>query len=281
MNDEYCVIPNCIKDCIDFHKKLAKQIKEGVLENKGSSINGANTESVINKILAMEVLGSGIKNEQQSRLYIEFLEYHVKNSEVNLTIDDIDKLWNCYLDPIFEEQVGASPNISYSFSNQLFESLLKDSTNNQHASRRYLLIINKMISQVFQQFFMNKLDHRKITLIAFKCFKSYMMSINENFSSAASSSSAITSSMEHLAQKAIDNLEGFIKLWNIVLNCDNIKVKELAKEYLVENIEKLLIKNSKLRIAITEKALELALQGSESGSFNPMNFEIIDAIIEK
>ena len=247
MNSTYSIIKNTLKDCENYHQRVHKEVAGAIEKQKN----------------VMDIdFGTGFTFSKQAKLYVEFFEYYCSKGNLTLAKEDFLKLWKCYIEESF---CSAHADI-------LFSSMTKE-TSPSTLDGRFILLSDKVAKTVFEELLCGT-GVSKLTLCGFACFKTYMNWINQR-------EPVLTSKT---LKSALELHEGLPTLWGIAFQSDVVAIKEQAKEFLVNLVDKLCTKNKTKRREITEKGLESALNNvKDLGNVQQTQIalNIIDSIIEK
>ena len=261
MDQAYLILHNTLNDCEAYHSKVQKDLA-GRSEQPKDLMN---TD-----------FATGFTLGKQAKLYIDFLEYYCARSGLALGKEDLRKLWKCYVEDSICEQ----------HSDILFSSLMKE-PKTSHYESKYMLLQDKVARAFFEEILCNPdpLAIARITQVGFACFKSYMLWANQKELSSPSSYNSKgvydTASTDKLV---LTNFQGLSTLWVIAFQSASPIIREQARDFLVNFIDKLCTKYKKRRAELTEKALETALDNVkdlEDIGQTRTALQITDSIIEK
>ncbi len=265
MNSAYLILRNTLKDCEIYHGKVQKDLA-GRSEQPKDIMN---TD-----------FSTGLTFGKQSQLYVDFFEYYCAKGGVALGKEDLLKLWKCYVeDSLCEEH-----------SDILFSALMKEPKSSHYGSK-FILFGDKVSRAIFEEVLCSTvpLAIARLTQAGFACFKSYMLWANQKelisvqtykigYDPAAKQAAPAKSA------PALDGFQGLPALWAIAFQSAVPLIREQARDFLVNFIDKICTRHRTRRGEITEKVLETALDNAKDlGDVQQVRtaLQIIDSIIEK
>ena len=260
MNTTYLILHNTLKDCEAYHSKVQKDLAGRSEQPK--DIMGTD-------------FATGFSFGKQAKLYVDFFEYYCVRGGVSLDRDDLLKLWKCYVEDSLCEQ----------HSDILFVSLMKEPKQSFHVGgSKYVLFQDKTARTLFEELLCNTtpLAIARLTPVGFACFKSYMMWANSKELSTVKTMYDTPTKQPQVAP--LENFQGLSTLWVIAFQSTVPTIREQAKEFLVNFIDKICAKHRTKRAEITEKALETALDNvKDAGDVQQVRIalQIVESIIEK
>lgn len=210
--------------------------------------------------------------EKQAGMYIDFVSYYITKGGLWLGKEELLRLWKCYVDE----------GLCESHSKLLFLALENEQKSNNVGSR-FALFQDDTATYFFNEILCNiNLVKTKLTQSEFALFKIYMLWANEK---EQPSPIKDTQQKEAVVTKSpLENIKGLPTLWTISFNKELPAISEQGRNFIVEIVERLLLRFKGKRKEITEKALEMALnQVKDVTNLQDVRIalNIIDAIIER
>ncbi len=263
MEKTYAIMRNTLRDCEVYHGKVKADLASRAEPPKDLMATDFSTGFVFGK---------------QAKLYIDFFEYYCSKGGIALEKEDLLKLWKCYVEESFCEQ----------HSDILFAALMKE-PKSAHYGEKYVLMRDTVARTVFEEILCNPAPAAiaRITPMGFVCFKNYMLWVNQRELAPANGKSAYDFSKHNNQQEerfVPENIQGLATLWVVAFQSRVPAIREQARDFLVNFVDKMGAKYRKKRAEVTEKALATALDNvRDLGDLEQVRIalQIIDSVIEK
>jgi hypothetical protein len=165
-----------------------------------------------------------------------FIEFVLLNSKIVLTFENVEKM--------FTQMV--SRGVTEFESNALFELITKENEQAK-AKERSFLLGDTVRKEVFQKIFCNEkyLNFERTNNQGFNCFKRLFLIVN-------SEERTLEGQDERLAVVNLNGLQGLDGLWSIAIMCENARVRDQCRDFLVDLYLKIKAKSPQQKKQVNE-----------------------------